>query len=71
MAKKGRHVNGHFGEKHTSARMTEDDVKLVMQLLEEDLSLGQIAEKFEVSKTAIYDIKAARTWKYLTAPLEE
>ena len=68
---KGRHINGHFGEKHTSARMTEDDVKLVMQLLEEDLSLGQIADKFEVSKTAIYDIKHARTWKYLTAPLEE
>jgi predicted DNA-binding protein YlxM (UPF0122 family) len=69
MAKKGRHINGHYGEKHTSARLTEHDVKLIMQLVD-DLSLGDIADKFDVSKTAIYDIKHARSWKYLTAPLE-
>jgi predicted DNA-binding protein YlxM (UPF0122 family) len=69
MAKKGRHINGHFGAKHTSARLTEHDVKLIMQLVD-DLSLGDIADKFDVSKTAIYDIKHARSWKYLTAPLE-
>jgi predicted DNA-binding protein YlxM (UPF0122 family) len=69
MAKKGRHINGHYGEKHTSARLTEHDVKLIMELVD-DLSLGDIADKFDVSKTAIYDIKHARSWKYLTAPLE-
>jgi predicted DNA-binding protein YlxM (UPF0122 family) len=69
MAKKGRHVNGHFGEKHTAARLTESDVMLIMQLVD-DLSLGELADKFEVSKTAIFDIKHARSWKYLTAPLE-
>jgi hypothetical protein len=55
-----------YGEKHHSAKLTEDDVRLIDALLNESLSLRKIAEKFDVSHQVIWAISTGRTWNHIT-----
>lgn len=50
--------NRRIGEGHANAKLTNEDVDLILQLREDGLSLGVIAEKFEVGKAAIWKICA-------------
>ena len=47
------------------AKLTEDDVVLIKQLLNEGLSTPVIAEKFEVSRSMIWRIKVGMNWKHV------
>jgi len=50
-----------------SAKLTVQDVRLIDALLvDEDMSMGQIADKFNVSRNAIWDIAHGKTWKQVT-----
>ena len=51
------------GESHHKARLTQNDVDNIRELREEyGLEYKQIAEKFEVGTTTIFDICAYKTW---------
>lgn len=60
------HTNYH-GERVHTAKLTADDVRLIDKLLADDtLTLGQIADKFGVSRNAIWDISRGYSWKQVT-----
>ena len=56
--------------RHSSAKLTEDDVVLIKALLIEGLSASEIAQKFEVTRHIIWRIKAGHTWKHVPNPEE-
>jgi len=53
------------GEDHPSAKLTAEDVRLMRQLYAEDISVADIAEKFEVSWATAYDAISYRTWSHV------
>jgi hypothetical protein len=54
------------GESHPDARLSEMDVLLVRHWLKKDkYSLRQIADAFDMSIGAIFNIKAGRSWAWL------
>lgn len=54
-------AKGRRGEDHPNAKLSDNEVALIRQLLAEGLmSYRQIAEKFEVSKATIYDYAKER-----------
>lgn len=48
---------------HGNAKLTPHDVYLINCLLDEGLSAGVIAEKFEIQVRHVYRIKAGECWK--------
>ena len=50
------------GEKHYRAKLTEQDVSLILELHPE-VSTRQLAKKFEVSQSAIAHILTTRNWR--------
>jgi len=56
----------HRGECVHTSKLTEDDVRLIDNLLTEGLTLGQIANKFNVSRNCIWDIHRGYSWKHIT-----
>ena len=56
--------------RHSTAKLTEDDVMLIKLLLIEGLSAREIAEKFEVTKYTVWRIKAGQIWKHVPDPEE-
>ena len=57
---KQRHVKG---ETHGMHILTERDV---LAILQSDETTAQNAQRYGVSKAAIYDIRQRRSWRYLT-----
>lgn len=58
------------GEKVNSAKLSEEDVKIIWKLLNTtNMSLQEIGDQFDVSKHCIFDIKKQRSWKWLTDTL--
>lgn len=54
------------GENNPTAKMTEEQVKNIIKLLESDKrALAQIARDEGVSLNILYDINRCKTWKYL------
>jgi DNA invertase Pin-like site-specific DNA recombinase len=51
-----------IGEHHHRAKLTADDVRLILALLNEGVPQRQIAAKFEISRRAVRDIQSGRTW---------
>lgn len=51
------------GEAHYRAKLTEDDVTLIMHCHEEGISTRQLAVKFEVSQSTIAKIVSGRSWR--------
>lgn len=49
-----------IGEHNPSAKLRDHEVDLVLALHDEGLSLGKIAEKFEVTKSCIGHIVSGR-----------
>ena len=68
MRSQGKYTNKNYhGERVHSAKLTVQDVRLIDALLvDEDMSMGQIADKFNVSRNAIWDIAHGKTWKQVT-----
>jgi group I intron endonuclease len=60
----------HAGEKHPNAKLTEDNIHIVFQLLIEGYSYAEIARKMQVSKGLIASIKKGRSWKHIPRPSE-
>ena len=53
------------GERHWAAVIKEDDVRLIKQLLNEDVSQADIARKFGVGRHVICDIANERSWRHV------
>lgn len=57
----------YHGERVHSAKLTAEDVRLIDALLADDtLSMNKIAQKFGVSRNAVWDIAHGKTWKQVT-----
>jgi len=52
------------GEKHYRSKLTEHDVRLIVEL-HPDISTRKLAEKFEVSQSTIARILTCRNWKHV------
>lgn len=65
-------MNNRTGERHWKAKLSEDDVRLIWELLRErdegnkSLSIRSIARKFDVSHHAIQQICVGNSWKHIT-----
>lgn len=64
MHKKGRAVVLR-GEKANGSKLTESKVREIKRDIENGLKLTEIAKKFNISLSSIYDIKDERTWKHV------
>jgi len=62
------------GSKHHNAKLTEEDVALIVELYEEGkilrkrleaLSMKGIGDKFGVAPQTIYDIVSGRSWRHV------
>jgi hypothetical protein len=62
----------HNGERHWKAKLTEDDVRLICELLRErdegakHLTIRSIAKQFAVSHHPIQQIASGNCWKHIT-----
>lgn len=54
------------GEDNSRSVLTNDDVKEIIKLLLNHISMDKIAKKFNVSKSNIQMIKEKKTWTHLT-----
>jgi hypothetical protein len=54
-----------FGEKSHKAKLTNDDARLIKQLISAGLPLQAIGEKFDVARTTISDIKHGNSWTHV------
>lgn len=57
------------GEKNIKSRLTEADVKEIY--LCDNKTQQQLAEQYGVQQSTINHIKKGRTWRWLTAKLDE
>lgn len=63
MHQKGRAgTKARKGQKHGMSKLTDEQAK---QIMESKLSPKELAEKFGVSRSAIYHIREGYTWKHL------
>lgn len=61
MVAKGRSL---YGERNASARLTAEEVASIRRLIDEgSLSIGAIAEKFNVSRATVYAIRQRQVWR--------
>lgn len=64
MVSKKRHS---FGERNRKAKLKESDILAIINLCKlGDMTRKEIAEKFSVNKSTIYNILSKRSWKHLT-----
>ena len=52
------------GSNHYRAKLTEHDVRLIVELHPE-VSTRKLAEKFEVSQSTIAKVVSARSWRHV------
>lgn len=64
MSSRWHHPNPVKGSNHYRAKLTEHDVLLIIDLHPE-VSTRKLAEKFDVSQSAIARILTARNWKHV------
>lgn len=63
MHNKGRaNKRGLKGSAHNQARLTEGDVRAIRG---SELSCAELADKFKMSRTNIYDILNGKTWRHV------
>lgn len=57
---------GHVvGSKHHKAKLTEADIPVIRQLHAEGVSTRALAEKFEVTQRAIFQVVAYISWRHV------
>lgn len=64
MIKKGRRVAAK-GEKHSRAKLKNENVMEIRSLLKQGYSFGKLGKKFNVDRTAIRNIKNGKSWSHL------
>lgn len=52
------------GERHGCARLTEDDVRQIRNMIREGMSNKKIASQFGVHPKHVWSIKVAKSWRY-------
>lgn len=57
--------NGHFGESHPNATLTEQDIVEIKYLLVQGFNCAEIAKKFNVDRTNISSIANEKTWGHI------
>lgn len=53
------------GEKHPRSKLKELDIKEIRNMLNEDFTYQEIADKFGLSQSSLADIKFRRTWSHI------
>ena len=53
------------GEKNGMAKLKESDIPIIRQLLRDGISQYKIAERFNVSRSAIENIKVRNDWNHI------
>lgn len=62
------------GSNHHNSKLTEEDARLILKLMEErkklveqasHLTTAALAEKFGVAKQTICDLSMGKTWKHI------
>lgn len=53
------------GSKHPSAKLTEEDVRNILQLCKSARTDSEIAEKYGVSRTTVYGIRLRKRWRHV------
>lgn len=65
---KGRHKSGNTpqkGEENGLSKLTDDQVKDIRMLHNQGINGNQLAFKYNVDRTTIYNIIHRRTWKHI------
>ena len=57
--------NGNIGEKQSGAKLDEEKVLKIKELLKTNIKQKEIAKMFNVGQTTITDIKKGRKWKHV------
>jgi hypothetical protein len=63
-------LRNNNGEANPSAKLTEEDIYRIVQLIREKKTCAFIARQFNVSASAIERIKRRETWTSITENLE-
>lgn len=58
-----KHPNPSIGERHHRAKLTQDDVTLIMECHGQGISTRKLAEKFEVSQSTVAKIVRGASWR--------
>lgn len=64
-ANKGRIKGGARGERNVNCKLSEDAVKRIKAMIDQEVHLKDIAKKFGVSTQAIFLIKSGRSWAWV------
>lgn len=57
--------SNQLGETNNNAKLTVEIVKEIKKLLKKKMTVKELAEKYEVSESAIRGIKYGLTWKHV------
>ncbi|MFA7709416.1 MAG: VOC family protein [archaeon] len=64
LKEKNKHVKS--GENNWCSKLTDNDVIEIKRIFKnKEMNCADIAKKYNIGKTAIYDIKNNKTWKYI------
>jgi hypothetical protein len=70
MIGKGRHVSLR-GERHGNAKLTADQVGEIKRLLADRVLQREIAERFGISESNLWQINTGKTWSHVAARKEQ
>lgn len=59
-------LRNNAGENHPIAKLTEEDIKKIRNLILNGVSKSELASIFKVSRSTIGDIKAKRSWAHVS-----
>ena len=63
MDKKGRRALAPRGQSHYASKLSEDDVRVIRQMLRDGHSAASVATGFGVASSVISEIKTGKAWK--------
>jgi hypothetical protein len=59
-------LSHHYGSRNNSAKLTEDDIPKIRELIAEGLSNSKIGRRFNVHETTISQIRLRKTWIHVS-----
>ncbi|WP_142329257.1 helix-turn-helix domain-containing protein [Bacillus sp. AFS088145] len=62
----GKEFNFNRGTDNSHAKLTDEDVKDIVMLLEMGVPMPEIAKQFNVIRDTIWDIRNGESWKHIT-----
>jgi len=61
-----KHGTVPSGQKHWKAKLKENDILIIRNLIQNKISISDIAKKYNVSYYTIRDIKTKKYWKHIS-----